>query len=125
MPRKVNYKSVKRRSKSSSKKYGKKRNRSRTFTRSRRSASKKIFCKPKGKKVKHNLVKYVKKVRKETKSCKVMTPRGNIIDLPSEYPGDDFVFSELYTNPADKYNAELVESSILKDVYNKYHRMCF
>ena len=54
-----------------------------------------------------------------------MTPHGNVIDLPSEYPGDDFVFAELYTNPADKYHAEMVDSSILREVYNTYHKMCF
>jgi hypothetical protein len=51
--------------------------------------------------------------------------RAKIIDLPSEYPGDDFVFSELYTNPDDKFHAEMIESSILRDTYNKYNTMCF
>jgi hypothetical protein len=73
----------------------------------------------------HNLAKYVKEVSKEPETCQIMTPHGNIIDLPNKYPGDDFVFAELYTNPADKYHAEMVDSNILKDVYNQYHRMCF
>lgn len=88
---------------------------------------KKSFCsrKKSQKKANHNLAKYVDQVNEGDKTCQIMTPHGNIIDLPSEYPGDDFVFSELYTNPEDKYHAEMVDSSILRDVYNKYHRMCF
>ena len=88
---------------------------------------KKTFCsrKKSQKKANHNLSKYVNQVNEGDKTCQIMTPHGNIIDLPSEYPGDDFVFSELYTNPEDKYHAEMVDSNILRDVYNKYHRMCF
>ena len=88
---------------------------------------KKSFCSRKRsqKKANHNLAKYVKEVNGKDKTCQIMTPHGNVIDLPSEYPGDDFVFSELYTNPADKYHAEMVDSSILRETYNTYHKMCF
>ena len=73
--------------------------------------------------VNRNLAKYVKEVNDEPKTCQVMTPHGHIIDLPDKYPGDDFVFENLYSNPEE--NMELVESELLREVYNKYHRMCF
>ena len=73
--------------------------------------------------VNRNLAKYVKEVNDEAKTCQIMTPHGHIIDLPDKYPGDDFVFENLYSNPEE--NMELVESELLREVYNKYHRMCF
>ena len=129
MPRKVNPRSVRRKyiRQSSPKKKIRKKYKKKSRSRSRSTKSKPSFCyrKKTQKKTNHNLAKYVKEVSNEVKTCQIMTPHGNIIDLPNEYPGDDFVFAELYTNPEDKYHTEMVESSILRDVYDKYHRMCF
>jgi hypothetical protein len=70
-----------------------------------------------------NLAKYVAEVRSEPKTCQVMTPHGNIIDLPNKYPGDEYVFENLYSNPEE--NIELIDPDRFREIYNKYNRMCY
>ena len=126
MPRKVKKQSLRGRRRNRSPNL-KKQRKTKSVRKSKTISKRNTFCyrnKPQ-KKNHSNLSKFVKEVRNEPKVCQIMTPHGNIIDLPSEYPGDDFVFAELYTNPGDKYHAEMIDSSVLRDVYDKYHRMCF
>lgn len=70
-----------------------------------------------------NLEKYVSSKKEKNESCMIMTPHGEKIELPNKYPGDYYVFQYLYPNPED--NMELVDPQVFKDIYNKYHKMCF
>lgn len=63
-----------------------------------------------------------KNMKNQEKQCKVMNPDQEVVDLPSQYPGDDWVHANLMYN-RDK-PVEAFDSDVLKEQFHKYRKMC-
>ena len=63
-----------------------------------------------------------KNMQNKQNQCKIMNPNQEIVALPNEYPGDDWVHANLMYN-RDK-PVEAFDSDELKEQFKKYSKMC-
>lgn len=63
-----------------------------------------------------------KNMHNKEKQCMIMNPNQEIVAVPNEYPGDDWVHANLMYN-RDK-PVEAFDTDDLKEQYHKYRKMC-